>query len=90
VALPRPSGEPLGAEPLAERAALDEVRERALAVDLDDGQMLSVTGLEARVAVDLDEPQLERELGLRVLQHLERAVAEVTPGPVVERDDGYG
>ena len=38
----------------AERLRLDEVRERALAVDLDDREPLTVLGRENLVAADVD------------------------------------
>ncbi len=75
---------------LAERVRFDEVGERLLTVDLDDRDALPVPGLELRVAVDLDEVELEPELRLRLSQHLERALAEMALRRAVERDAGYG
>ena len=69
----------------AERLRLDEVRERALAVDLHDRKPLAVAELELRVAADVDLLQLEPELVARRVDDPSRGGAEVTPLGVVER-----
>jgi hypothetical protein len=74
----------------AERIGLDEVGECLLAVDLDDRKPLAVTGLELRVAADVDLLQLEPELVPRRVDDPARGGAEVAPFGVVEDDVGYG
>ena len=69
---------------------LDEVRERALTVDLHDGKPLAVAGLELGVAADVDLFQLEPELVPRGAHDALRGGAEVAPLGVVEDDAGYG
>src|SRR4029450_8001609 len=54
------------AEPGAQRTRVDEVRERPLAVDLDDGQELAIRRFEVDVAVDVDELEVEADLRLRL------------------------
>ena len=73
-------------EPSPKRVRVDEVGELALAVHLDHGQVLAVARLELGVAGDVDELQLEAELGPRVVDDLERALAEPAVRRVVERD----
>jgi len=77
-------------EPRPERFRLHEVRERVLAVDLDDRQVLPIARLELGIATDVDELELEVELGPRVPHDLERALAESAVGRVVEDDVRYG
>jgi hypothetical protein len=73
------------------RIRVDEVGERALPVDLDDGEVLAVAGLELEVAVDVDQLELEADLGLDLADDLERALAEPAVRRVIERDlRGYG
>ena len=67
---------------------MDVVGEDPLAVDLDDGQPLAVTGLELRVARDVHLLEREAELGAELLELLARPVAEVAALCVVERDYG--
>jgi hypothetical protein len=75
----------------AERIGLDEVRERALAVDLDDRKPLAVAGLELRIAADVDLLELERMPRAHGLEHAASTLAEVTAGRREERDaNGYG
>jgi hypothetical protein len=69
---------------------MHEVRERALAVDLDDRQPLAIPGLEVRIAGDVDLVELERLLGPHRLQHPPRGSAQVALRRVVERDADYG
>src|SRR5262245_23669241 len=77
-------------QPAPKRVGIDEVRERVHAVDLDHGYPFAVARLELRVAVDLDERELEPELVARLLHHLERSLAEMALGRAVERDARYG
>jgi hypothetical protein len=92
--LPAPSGsttgEPSSAEPLEQVVDRDEVGERADAVDLDHRQVLTVGGLERRVAGDVDELQVERVPVASLRDDLERTIAEVTPRRVVDRDSSQG
>jgi hypothetical protein len=96
--LPAPSGsttgEPSSAEPLEQVVDRDEVGERADAVDLDHRQVLTVGGLERRVAGDVDELQVERVPVASLRDDLERTIAEVTSRRVVDGDssqrDGVG
>jgi hypothetical protein len=74
----------------AERIGLDEVRERPLAVDLDDRKPLAVAGLELRVAADVDLLQVEPEVVPSGTHDTLRSSAEVAPLGVVEDDVGYG
>jgi hypothetical protein len=78
------------AHALAERVGIDEVRERSLAVDLDDGKVLAVTRLEHRVAVDLHHVELEAELRLRLTDDLERRPTEPAALGAVDDDPRYG
>ena len=66
------------------------VGERALAVDLDDGDQLAVARLQLGVAVDRDLLELEPELALKLSDRRPRALAEVAVARVVEDDSGYG
>jgi hypothetical protein len=74
----------------AERLGLHEVRERTLAVDLHDRKPLPVSGLELRIAADVDLLQLEAEFVPRAAHDALRGGAEVAPLGVVEDDPGYG
>jgi hypothetical protein len=69
-----------------EGALVEVVDERAGAVDLDDGQPLAVRRLELRVAGDVDLLELEAELVAQPDELRARALAEVAPLGVVERD----
>jgi hypothetical protein len=73
-----------------ERLGLDEVRERPLAVDLDDRKPLAIAGLELGVAADVDLLQRERQLVPRRVDDPPRGGAEVAPLGVEEDDAGYG
>ncbi len=68
------------------RTFVDEVDERALAVDLDHWQPLPVPRLEIGVSVDLDVLQLEGNVFPHALHDVERALAEVAAGRPVEDD----
>ena len=74
----------------SQRFGVHEVGEGALAVDLDDGQPLSVASLELGVAGDFDLLELERLVGTSGLEHSPRGRTEMTAGGVVEDDAGYG
>jgi hypothetical protein len=90
---PEAAREPSGAhcaEPAPQRLGVDEVRERPLTVDLDDGDLLPVPGLELRVAGDVDDVELEPELGTDARDDLERALAQRAVRGGVEPDDPYG
>jgi hypothetical protein len=85
---------PLGAPSLCELSAQglrrDEVRERALAVDLHHRQPLPIAGLELGIARDVDLPELEWLLGPDRLEHAARRVAQVALRSVIENDSDYG
>lgn len=66
------------------------VREAASSVDLHDRKPLPVLRLEGLVAGNVHFAQVEPELGLKLPDLLERAVAEVAAGRVVDDDVGYG
>ena len=74
----------------AERARLDEVRERPLAVDLDDREPLAIAGLELRIAADVDLLELEAELFAGGPDDALGGRAQVTALGVVENDARYG
>ena len=74
----------------AKRVRLDEVGERALAVDLDHRQPLPVAGLQLAVAVDADLLEPEPELLAGGAYDALRGGAEVAALGVVEDDAGYG
>jgi hypothetical protein len=73
-----------------QRVRLDEVRERALAVDLDDGQPLAVAGFQLRVAADVDLLELELKVRADCLDRAASRGAEVATLGVVEGDARYG
>ena len=75
-----------GLEPLPKRLRLDVIDAGALALDLDDRDQFPVSGLELRVAVDLDLLELEPELGAKFLQLLLGPLAEMAAGRLVEND----
>lgn len=79
-----------GLEPPSQGVGVDEVRERPLAVDLDDGQVRAVAGLEVRVAVDVDDVELEPDLASHALDDLERTLAELAAARREEGDPPYG
>ena len=85
-----PVGVPSLCDLPAERIGLDEVRERALAVDLHDRKPLAVAGLELRVAADVDLFELEPQLVPRRVDDPARGSAKVAPLGVEEGDAGYG
>jgi hypothetical protein len=77
--LQSPVGRPSLCELSPQRVGLDEVRERALAVDLDDGQPLAVARLQLGVSADVDLLELEAELLSCRLDDAPRGRAEVAP-----------
>src|SRR3990172_2997859 len=77
------------AEPRPKHVGVDDVRERAFSVDLDDGKPLAVDGLEARIAADVDKLQLEAELRAHLLDNLERPPAQVARLRVVQRHPAH-
>jgi hypothetical protein len=78
-------------EPSPKSVRRHEVRESALAVDLDHRQPLAVSSLELGTAGDVDLLELELLLGSGGLQHPPRRRAEVAVRGVVEDDSrGYG
>jgi hypothetical protein len=81
----------LCAEPAAQRVALDVVRERGLAVDLDNGEPLPIPRLQVGVAADVHLAQLEWNLLADGEQVGPRPLAQMAALRVVERDArGYG
>ena len=88
------SQSPLGSPSLcdlpAKRLGLDEVGERALAVDLDDRKPLAIAGLEVGVTADVDLLELEAELLPGRLENTPRGGTEVAPLGVEKGDAGYG
>jgi hypothetical protein len=90
-ALPGLGGEPsVARQAPAQRALVHEIRERELTVDLDGRQELAVATLELGLAADVDEVELEPELGVQRADDLERPRAEAAVGSVVDGDAGYG
>jgi hypothetical protein len=74
------------AQPLAECIGIDEVGERLLAGDLDDGQESAVARLELGVPCDVDEVELEAELGAGLGDDLDGAGAEAAVGGMIDGD----
>jgi hypothetical protein len=86
-----PGREPSRTESRPQYLGIDEVRERSLPVDLDDGELRAVPALELPISGDVYERELEAELGLGLTYDLERALAERAVGRVVDDDPGrYG
>ena len=80
-----------GFEPRAQRLAVDEVGERLLAVDLDNGQELAVATLERRAPFDVDHLEIEVDLVADLIDDLERPFAEAAGCSVVDGDPSrYG
>jgi hypothetical protein len=91
--LPKTAGEPSGAgraEPAPERLGVDEVGEHPLTVDLDGRDLLPVPGLELGIVADVDDIELEAELGTDRRDDLERTLAQRAVRGGVEPDDPYG
>jgi hypothetical protein len=66
------------------------VGESALSIDLDNRKELPVARLELGSPADVDELELEAELGTYLLDDLDRTVAEAAVGGVVDPDLRYG
>ena len=79
-----------GGDELAKRVGVDEVRERALPVHLDDGKVSAIALLELRAAADVDQLELEAEVVVQRADDLERPLAEMAVGCVVDPDGRYG
>jgi hypothetical protein len=61
------------------------------AVDLDDGEPLTVRSLERGIAGDVDLPEREAELRLQRAHLSEHPLAQMTAGSVIDDDvGGYG
>ena len=69
-----------------ERVLVHVVRERSLAVDLDDRQPLAVARFQLRNAADVDLLQVEVFLGPERLELSAGALAKVAVGRVEEDD----
>src|SRR5262249_25021681 len=76
--------------PSPPRVRVHVIDETAPAVDLHDRDPLTVGGLELRIAVDRDFPQLEAELVMRGGDDAPGRRAEVATRRGVEDDVGYG
>jgi hypothetical protein len=74
----------------AERIRVHVIHESPPSVDLYDRDPLAILGLELRVTVDGDLPQLEAELVPRSADDALRRLAEVAARGGVENDLGYG
>jgi hypothetical protein len=72
-----------------QRVGRNEVDERLLAVDLDDGDQLPVARLELRITVDRHFFELEPDLLAERRDSLPRALAEVAARGRVEANYGY-
>ena len=78
-------------EARAKRLLVHEVRERALAVDLDDREELAIPRLEGAVTADVDQLELEADVPSNRLDDIERALAERARRSVVDDDPApYG
>jgi hypothetical protein len=69
-----------------ERIDVDEVRERLLAVDLDDRQQLAVTRLELRIAADVHLFEVELDIGPDRRERRPRPLAEAAVSRRVKND----
>jgi hypothetical protein len=67
----------VSAQPPAQAVRVDEERERLLAVDEHDGNVLPITRLELVVARDVDLLQLERGVRANLVEDPARALAQV-------------
>ena len=75
--------EPLHADPAAQCSRVHEIREHLLAVDLYHRDPLPIASLQVGIAADVDELDV---VAADLPHHLERALAEVAAGSVVESD----
>jgi hypothetical protein len=62
------------------------VHESSFVIDLDNGQPLTVAGLELGIARDVDLDELEAELVARLQEDVTRPVAQAATGRVEQRD----
>src|SRR5207302_7424386 len=76
----------LCSEAAPEPLRLDVIDERADAVDLHDGDQLTIARLELLVAGDVDLAQVELELGAQLVELRPRALAEVAALRAIEDD----
>jgi hypothetical protein len=83
-----PSG--LVTDPTTQRVPVHEVRERELAVDLDRREQLPVARLELGPPADVDQLEVEAELGMQFRDDLERPRAEAAVSGVIGADARYG
>jgi hypothetical protein len=74
----------------AERVRVHVVRKTPLSVDLHDRDPLAIPGLELRIPVDLDLPQLEAELVSRSGDDAPSGLAKMAARRGEECDLGYG
>jgi hypothetical protein len=75
----------------SQRVRLDEVRERPLAVDLDDRDPLVIARLELVVAGDVDFEQIEVQLLAEITENPARRLAEMAAlGCVKDDRRNYG
>lgn len=65
---------------------MDEVAERLLAVDRDDGDPLTVGAFELGISVDGDLDEVEGNLLTHRREHALRALAEMAPVREVDGD----
>ena len=65
---------------------MNEIRERLLPVDEQDGDPLAVALLEVRVAGDVDLVELEGDVFTDAREHAARVLAKMAAGRAVERD----
>jgi hypothetical protein len=77
-----------GRELPPEGLRLDVIRADALAVDLDHGNQLSISGLQLGIPVDRDLGDAETQLGTQAGQLPLRALTEVTARCRVDDDRG--
>ena len=75
----------------AEALRVDEVGERLLAVDLDNGQQLAVATFELEASCDVDQLEIEVDLAADLIDDLECSFAEAAACSVVDGDPSrYG
>jgi hypothetical protein len=77
-------------QPPEERGRIQVVDEGSLAVDLDHGEPLAVTGLERGIPADVDLLELELVLLPKRCERAPGTLAEMTAFGVVEDDSRYG
>jgi hypothetical protein len=75
-----------GFQARAEPLRVDEVGERLLAVDLDNGKQFSVATFELQASGDVDHLEIEVDLAADLSDDLERPFAEAAGYSVVDGD----